>query len=336
MKAQLGSDVETAKASRAAAEAAIEAATAQRNKENGAHTKESSDLTANIGALSGAIPAIEKGMAGGFLQTKAASVLRRLSVQMDMSSVDRDTLVNFLALKSKAGYVPQSGEILGILKQMKDEMEADLKTANADEAAALGSYDGLVAAKKSEIATLGSEIEDKLTRLANTGVSLAEQKNDKEDTTIQLGEDKKFLADMGAMGANKKAEWDAYKQVQAEELAALADTIKVLNDDDALDLFKQTSFLQVQASAGEVRQRALAALASARTPGHTRHQSRLDLVEMALRGKATGFEKVIKMIDDLVALLHNEQGDDDAKKAYCESEFDKSDDTHKALSKEIA
>merc|ERR1719183_888485 len=82
--------------------------------------------------------------------------------------------------------------------------------------------------------------------------------------------------------------------------------------------------------------RALAALASARTPGHTRHQSRLDLVEMALRGKATGFEKVIKMIDDLVALLHNEQGDDDAKKAYCESEFDKSDDTHKALSKDIA
>merc|ERR1719337_72688 len=119
MKAQLESDVETAKANRAAAEAAIEAATAQRNKENGAHTKESSDLTANIAALSGAIPAIEKGMAGGFLQTRAASVLRRLSVEMDMSSVDRDTLASFLALDGKAGYVPQSGEILGILKQMK-------------------------------------------------------------------------------------------------------------------------------------------------------------------------------------------------------------------------
>merc|ERR1719506_532920 len=139
----------------------------------------------------------------------------------------------------------------------------------------------------------------------------------------------------------QSAEWDTIVATRNEELAALVDTIKVLNDDDSLELFKKAlpgaaSFLQVQVSAGEVRQRALAALASARTPGHTRHESRLDLVEMALRGKATGFEKVIKMVDDLIALLHREQGDDDAKKGYCESEFDKSDDTHKALSKNIA
>ena len=47
-------------------------------------------------------------------------------------------------------------------------------------------------------------------------------------------------------------------KTRTEELLALADTIKMLNDDDALELFKKTlpgasAFLQVQVSAQEVR-----------------------------------------------------------------------------------
>merc|ERR1719235_2945114 len=105
----------------------------------------------------------------------------------------------------------------------------------------------------------------------------------------------------------------------AEELLALADTIKILNDDDALELFKKTlpsaaSFLQVQLSAKKVRQQALIALSGVRPQGVGR-DVRLDLLEMALQGKKMGFEKIIKMIDDLVALLAKEQLDDDEKKA---------------------
>merc|ERR1719473_1311183 len=60
MKEQMGTDVETAKANRAAANEALDKANAMRGKENEAFQKESSDLKANIGALAGAIPAIEK------------------------------------------------------------------------------------------------------------------------------------------------------------------------------------------------------------------------------------------------------------------------------------
>merc|ERR1719330_1052674 len=42
------------------------------------------------------------------------------------------------------------------------------------------------------------------------------------------------------------------------------------------------------------------------------------------------------MIDELVANLKKEQGDDDSKKAYCESEFDKSDDKKKGLEESIS
>merc|ERR1719198_775802 len=126
----------------------------------------------------------------------------------------------------------------------------------------------------------------------------------------------------------------------AEELLALAETIKILNDDDALELFKKTlpsaaSFLQVQVSAKELRQQALIALSGVRVRGVGR-DSRLDLLEMALRGRKMGFEKIIKMIDDLVALLAKEQLDDDEKKAWCLAELDTADDKKKELENAIS
>merc|ERR1719436_1957368 len=49
-----------------------------------------------------------------------------------------------------------------------------------------------------------------------------------------------------------------------------------------------------------------------------------------------GFEKVIAMIDELAANLKKEQQDDDAKKDYCGTEFDKSEDKQKQLENSIS
>merc|ERR1719183_850117 len=100
--------------------------------------------------------------------------------------------------------------------------------------------------------------------------------------------------------------------MEATELVALADTIKILNDDDALELFKKTllsassSFVQVQVSARAVRQQAMGALKSVRSSKHAK-APRLDLIELAMRGGKMGFGKIIKMIDNLVVDLKAEQ-----------------------------
>merc|ERR1719454_2251750 len=52
-------------------------------------------------------------------------------------------------------------------------------------------------------------------------------------------------------------------------------------------------------------------------------------------GKKIGFEKVIKMIDDMVAALKQEQVDDDKKREYCNKELDLSDDKKKELEQKI-
>merc|ERR1719498_701101 len=125
--------------------------------------------------------------------------------------------------------------------------------------------------------------------------------------------------------------------MEAMEQVAIADTIKILNDDDALELFKKTlpsaasSFMQVQVTSGAMRKQAMAALKS----GH-KADPRLDLIELAMRGGKMGFGKIIKMIDELVRDLKAEQSVDDDKKKYCLAEFDKSEDKKKELDLDIA
>merc|ERR1719454_397345 len=92
MKKQLESELKEAQESRVEAKDTIAKATAIRGKEEKAYAALKSDAEANIGALDKAIPAIEKGMAGAFLQTSSASVLRQLSVSANMNSADRDAL----------------------------------------------------------------------------------------------------------------------------------------------------------------------------------------------------------------------------------------------------
>merc|ERR1719326_2325395 len=62
----------------------------------------------------------------------------------------------------------------------------------------------------------------------------------------------------------------------------------------------------------------------------------MDLVMLALRNKKEGFEKVIKLIDDMVVLLGKEQVEDDNKKEYCLGEIDKNEDIQKELELNIA
>merc|ERR1719395_33811 len=137
---------------------------------------------------------------------------------------------------------------------MQDEMEAELAEITKIEEERIKAYEELMAAKTKEVDALTKAIEEKMTRSGELAVAIVEMKNDLGDTAEALVEDKKFLADLEKNCAKKSAEWDEIVKTRNEELLALADTIKILNDDDALELFKKTlpgasaSLLQVKVS----------------------------------------------------------------------------------------
>merc|ERR1719379_392577 len=337
-KTQLDSDLETHKADRETAKSDVAKATGMREEDAAAFLKESTEDKSNLDALTKALAAIEKGMAGAFLQTATAAMLRRLTVSMDMSSADRDILSSFLMGGSGHRYAPASGEIVGILKQMKDTMEKDLAEVIAAEDKAKQDFEGLVGAKEKEIAAATKAIEEKTKRTGEVAVEIVMLKEDLDDTQTSLGEDKSFLADLEKNCATKEKEWAEICKTRQEELIAIADTIKILNDDDAQELFKKTlpsSFMQIQVTAESMRARALSIVQQARQASKT-GRPQLDFIALTLRGKKIGFEKVIKLIDEMVVNLKAEQTADDEKKKYCTESLDSADDKKKELEHSIA
>jgi len=328
---QTKADLKSAQESRAAAKEAVAKATSLREKEASAFAKESSEFKTNIAAMKKATAAISKGMGGAFLQTSAASVVKQLSITMDISSIDREMITSFLTQGQgeSTGYAPASGQIVGILKQMTDTMEKDLAQATAEEEAAVKDFKGLMAAKTKEINALGKEIETKIAQVGELGVALVTQKEDLDDTSKALAEDEQFLKDLETDCKTKDEEWATRQKIRAEEVLAIADTIKILNDDDALELFKKTlpspSLLQVATTGKAVKARALEELKKGNG------DFRLNLIALALKGKKVSFDKVLTMIDDMVTLLKKEQVDDNDKKEYCESLIDQTEDKVKEL-----
>jgi hypothetical protein len=220
---------------------------------------------------------------------------------------------------------------------MGDTMAADEKDMVAAETKAVQDYQGLMAAKKKEEGILSKSIETKTARLGELGVKIATMKNDAADTAESLEEDKKFAKDLKKNCATKQGIHEEEQKVRAQEVVALADTIKTLNDDDALDLFKKTlpsssSFLQVRRTGASMLAEARELLGGVR--GSDKH--RLDFILLALRGKEVGFDKIIKLIDELVVTLKKEQGDDDDKREYCEKQLDSTEDKKKGLEKTVA
>merc|ERR1719217_298494 len=145
-------------------------------------------------------------------------------------------------------------------------MAKELAEATAEENTAIKTYDELMAAKEKEVNALTKAIEEKMVRLGKLQVDIVEMKEDLDDTSKALLDDKKFLADLDKNCAIKTKEHEENMKLRSEELLALADTIKVLNDDDALELFKKTlpgssaSLVQLQVSRTNQRQQALAVL----------------------------------------------------------------------------
>merc|ERR1719453_1002367 len=134
---------------------------------------------------------------------------------------------------------PQSGEILGILKSMKDEMEVDLKELQAQEKSDFEAFNNLKASKLEEIDLNEKSVIEKDKRIGAITLALSEDTHALEDAQEELANAKKFLANMKEMCANVEKQQAERAKMRAAEIAAVSDAIKILNDDDALDVFKK-------------------------------------------------------------------------------------------------
>merc|ERR1712190_174615 len=220
----------------------------------------------------------------------------------------------------KQSYAPQSGEIFGILRQMKETFEANLSDSQKEEMANQKAYEDLKAAKEAEIAAGQSQIYTKTGELADTDQKNAQSKEDIEDTRNSLAADEQFLMMLKEKCQMTDKEWEERQKTRQLEMEAVSKALAILSGDDAHDLFTRTfnpALLQEESRVQSARRNQAAALLKAIADKHNNPK----LATLAYKVRLDAFTRVKKAIDDMIAQLLKEKEDEIKHKDFCVDEF---------------
>merc|ERR1719515_583982 len=339
--ARLSTEIKNLEKEVAANQAALDQATAIRQKQLAEFNSEEKDLLESISALKAAIVVLSKHHGGSLLQMPrshltglAASLqheLQKHSALLNgvLSRAQRRAVSAFVQAPQdyfdasptfKQSYAPQSGEIFGILKQMKETFETNLSSSQKEEMANQKAYEELKAAKEDEIKAGQDQIDSKTQELADTDEKNAQAKEDLEDTKKSLSADEQFLMMLKEKCSMTDAEWEERQKTRQAEMEAVSKALAILSGDDAHDLFTKTfnpSFAQKESSMHSERRVQASALLSA----VAKKVQNPRLATLAVRVRLDAFTRVKKAIDDMVAQLLKEKEDEIKHKDFCVEEF---------------
>jgi len=338
--ARLNTEIKNLEKEIAKNQAALDKATAIREKQVADFNDEEKDLLESISALKAAITVLGKhnsalvqvprshmlGIAATLQHEvqKHSALLHGVLTHKERRVVDAfvqspedyfDAEPTF-----KQNYPPASGEIFGILNQMKDTFEANLSDSQKEELANQKAYEDLKAGKTGEIQAGQDQVKAKVKELATTDEKNAQSKQDVEDTTATLSADEEFLRMLKEKCSMTDAEWEERTKTRQLEMEACSKALAVLSSDDAHDLFSKTfSLVQKQSVAHSKRRQAASKLL--KTAAQKHRSPRLAL--LATEVQLDAFTKVKKAIDDMIADLLKEKEDEIKHKDFCNSEFNK-------------
>lgn len=339
LSAQLTTEIANLEKEVANNQKALDEATAMRKKQLEEFNAEEKDLIQSIGSLKSAVTVLKKHQS--FLQTGAslrsaakaadkdmpmvASMLSRTMSRLSdkLSPKDQETVTAFMAqaqAPSAGSYSSGSGEIFGILTQMLETFEEDLKGSRDEEATNLKNFEELKSAKEEQIGS-GKELLSKKTQeLADSDEILAQSKTELKQTEETLAADQEFLANLKEKCSQIDKEFEERQATRAQEIMAVGKALEFLSSDEAHDLFSRTfNFIQLSTSTHTMSASRAKAAAVLRAAAQKAHNPRLSA--MATRVKLDAFTKVKAAIDAMVEDLKKEQADEVAKKDYCTSEF---------------
>jgi chromosome segregation ATPase len=310
---------------------------AERMEELQAYQKESANLKEAVDAASGALVALSKHADASptLAQVKSAAALLQRSNILSVRKLSptnvaalkaflagAQSATSFLAIPGMQSYAPQSGQITGILSQMKEDFEKDLSEADAKEKQAVSEFEALRAAKEEEIESGRAMVVSLDEEIADLKSKHATAFKDLEQTQEQLALDQQFLATLQEKCAASDTEFDQRVKDRMTEIDAVEDTIKILNDDAAFANFdKTTSLVQVKSESAEEQQRRQKAIAVLRLGASKSGAPALAM--LAIRAQLDAFTKVKAEIDKMVAELQQQQKDEVAHRDWCIDELNK-------------
>jgi hypothetical protein len=318
----------------------LDEATAIRSQEAHAFMGEEKELLDAVQACKQALvvlgkhnPSLEQlRQAAGTLEALKASQMARDALGKDKMAVLKAFLQQAedesqsSALRRVPGfqsYTPQSGQIFGILKQMQEEFEGDLSSAQKEELKKQESFAALREAKQAELEAGRKQLAQLQQDDADVRSKNEQAYEEYTDTREQVDTDKKFLFNLQKRCKEKDEEYEERTKSRLAELQAVQETIAYLSSDDAFDVFERS--LNSPGAASFVQTRALARKAKKEVPDDPRVSALVSLARSTAQDTAAkgseAFAKVNAAIDNMVADLTDQQKTDAKEKDYCVQEM---------------
>jgi hypothetical protein len=331
-------------------EASREEADAMRNKANAAFVAEEADLKQAIGQMNEAIDTLSavgadqtlgnaaadhaKFMAGkssaSFLGLKDSVKHALTAASAFLQPKEVRTVESFIQAPFTGSYTSQSAEIVGILKNMRDTFKQNLANAVATEDRQKKGFDKLMKTKEEEYALMKSDYDDKQEELGTNDDDLAAKKTQKSEAEATKEDDEEFLAKLIAMCEAKTKDYEDRVLMRANEEAAIAEAVSILNSDAAFESFGKVS---ASSTGGTGAAASFVQLAAVSKHSDTRMTAikMLQRVHSARTRKLASMLKVGNPLDQIItaftrvkSIIEEEEKEDDEKLAWCNSEREES------------
>jgi chromosome segregation ATPase len=289
-----------------------------RKEEAAKFSEESTETKNSIAAIDKALPALKKGVS--FQQEK---VLLQALAPLAKGTVHEQDITSLLQASDESSSGSSTDTIIGILEQMVENFKGNLKEMIQDEEEAIAKFNQLISSKNLEISTAEKEKDSmKEQHAANAqAASSAKMELIKAENALQTNTDR--LVDLKKNCADKTKEYDAATKGRQVELEAIGAAVKILNDDDALDLFKKTmpspsliqkdskdadpaaSVWEAVSSPVSFVQRAVRPASFVQVSAASKSKAKPDLMP------------IVTLVGDMHTQLGAQQDDDDQQRDFC-------------------
>jgi len=238
-------------------------------------------------------------------------------------------------------YEFQSSGVVEMLSKLLDKFIQEQTTLEKEEMNSKHAYEMLMADLKAQIAQGEKDRDSKAESKAKNLQAKADATGSLKDTTATRDEDSKYLADLTATCEQKASDFESRQQLRSEEIEAIEKAIEIIssgavkgNADKHLPSFTQSSDVDGDQSFAQLRSESTMEMTSqVRVVQYlksraTQLNSRV-LSTLATRASEDPFQKVRKLIKDLITRLMEEANDEAEHKGWCDTELSTNEQTRK-------
>jgi chromosome segregation ATPase len=323
----------------------IKAATKVREIEKADYDATHKDYSESVDALERAIDVLKKQsydrkQKASLLQVSSLTTLNLIPAEAKRAidafvQEDQDPEGLAVSAPEANGYEFQSNGIIEMLEKLLDKFITERTTLEKEEMNSKHAFDMLMQDLNAQIAQGTKDRDEKAESKAKALQAKADADGDLKDTTTTRDEDQKYLDELVATCEQKASDFESRQQLRAEEIEAIEKAIEIIssgavagNADKHLPSLLQTgksAFSQLRSDASMHAQVRVASFLNKRAK---QLNSRI-LSTLAVRAADDPFQKVKKMIKDLIVRLMEEANEEAEHKGWCDTELSTNEQTRK-------